>query len=271
MIVFDRDEAVLSGEASSAYLRLNSVLRIRSRGIWTEPAHTVQAHTIFYMQDGDMNANVNGNPVYISEDHFLLVLKGQHFFCSTENPLGCLLYKLTFSICNVPAFDQLTRPCLIGKNAHLGDLCYHLHHSQKIKRKLHITSDAILALILEQCLSSQKGNQAGEELFNRFCEYVESNLGGDLSADRISEALCYNKDYICRIVKQFSGKTMKEYISCEKLYMAKVLLVKRNCSISEIAKTLGFSSDELFSKFFRYYTHITPTEYKRQYPADANL
>ncbi len=258
-----KDTAINNAQVPSI-LRLKSLSRIYFRKQWKEETHAAEDTTIYFVQTGKAYGQVDGKIIDVPENHFLLVKRGHEtgFFISPAE--RTFLYIMTVQIENVPSYDALKEAFLMGRNAHIDDLFYHLFRSTKMKMNLETTPDAVAGLILEQCLGVLRSAGAGEELYRRFTEYVENNIGGDLSADAISAALSYNKDYLCRIVKKFSGKSLKEYISVEKLYIAKYMLSGKEASLKEISETLGFASTELFSKFFRYYTNISPLEYRRE-------
>ena len=269
MIIFNENDSFsdsfpVNSAQTSSYLKLRSLAKIYLRKQWKEELRPNAFTAVYYVQTGSASAIVDETFLGVPENHFLLVKPGHSISFSIDPTPRTFLYAMQLEIRDVASFDALPKPVLIGKNAHIDDLFYHLYRSTKMKMNLPTTSDALVGLILEQCLGAQRSGESGADLYRKFCEYVENNIGGDLSADRISEALCYNKDYICRVVKQFSGKTLKEYISVEKLYVAKFMLSGKDAPLSEIADTLGFASTELFCKFFKYYTNTSPMEYRRE-------
>ena len=270
MIIFDEnyfDNNSFHGknEQQFASLRVRDISRVNFRKQWKEEKHRTECTTVYYVQTGAAYGQIDGKIADVPENHFLLVKPGHEtgFFISPAEKT--FLYVLHADVRNVPSFEAVTAPFIVGKNAHIDDLFYHLFRASKMKMNLETTADALAGLILEQCIGAQNAGAAGEELYRHFCEYVESHLADDLSANTIQDALSYNKDYISRIVKKFSGKSMKEYVTVEKLYVAKHMLARKETPLREIAEAVGFSSVELFSKFFRYYTNTSPMEYRRGY------
>ena len=53
------------------------------------------------------------------------------------------------------------------------------------------------------------------------------------------------------------------YIIHERIEAAKLMLLKTDHSISEIAKDCGFQNISYFSKQFRTFTGMTPREYRK--------
>ncbi len=59
---------------------------------------------------------------------------------------------------------------------------------------------------------------------------------------------------------------MIEYFTYLKIEKSKELLREKNNSIKEIAEKLSFDTPNYFSKTFKKYTKITPSEYVRRLP-----
>ncbi len=242
-------------------LRLLSCLRLRADTVVEKDLHCCNNYEFYYLSTGEASALLNGKRIILQEDQFLLVPRGASVSFRSEQGLSNIL---EFDAEGISALDSLPENGILGRNMHVGDLCYHLSRLNAREPSLFLSKEALLAVLLEQALSVNPGKQPGLELYEQFRTYVEENLDGDLSAQAISEALSYNKDYIARTVKRFSGKSMKEYISCERLCYAKTLLADEKLGVAEVAGATGYDSVELFTKFFRYYTKISPLEYRRQ-------
>lgn len=243
-------------------LELLTCIRMRPEDGVEKKTHVCENYEFLYLSNGGGSVAVNGRTFSLREDQFFLVPRGAEAGWQVS---GSLCYYLELSAEGVSGLEKLPDTGLLGRNIHIGDLCYHLFRLCAKEPALDFSKDAILALILEQALSSDFGDQPGRELYEKFREYVEENLEGNLSAEAVSRALRYNKDYISRVVKRFSGKNMKEYIVTERIYTARTLLANGNLPLSAIAKATGYDSVELFTKFFRYYTKYSPLEYRRQF------
>ena len=245
-------------------IRLRSLLRVSSHSRWDGEPRISPYTTIVYVRNAVAFAEVEGERFEVPENHFLLIRPGFKASFSAEPAGKTLLYFALVEIRNVSSFDDLTEPYLLGKNTHIDDLFYHLYRSTRMKMHLETTPDALISLIIERCLEAPRPGDPRAELYRLFCDYVENNIAGDLSAEHLGEVLCYNPDYISRVVKQYTGKTLKEYISAEKMYLAKSMLTDEKIPLKEISTSLGFASEELFRKFFKYYTNLTPMEYRRE-------
>ena len=73
-----------------------------------------------------------------------------------------------------------------------------------------------------------------------------------------------NKEYLCRLFKKATKKTISDYINLVRISKASEFL-KKNISISEVAMMSGFSSLSYFNKVFKDYKHCSPGTYKKIY------
>jgi AraC family transcriptional regulator len=97
----------------------------------------------------------------------------------------------------------------------------------------------------------------------RVLDYIEANLEGDLTIDRIASIACLSRYHFARSFKQAVGQSPHRYISAKRLERAKALLVQSNLSLVDIALNLSFSCQANFSRAFRRATGQTPSQYRQ--------
>jgi two-component system response regulator YesN len=95
-------------------------------------------------------------------------------------------------------------------------------------------------------------------------QYIALNLGQDLSREKIAEYVCLNKDYLSRFFKKETGLALYDYISQERVKLAKELLTKTETPIGGIAATVGYNNFSHFSQMFKKYTGDSPGDYRAQ-------
>lgn len=95
-------------------------------------------------------------------------------------------------------------------------------------------------------------------------EFIESNYASIISLDDISNVLHMNKNYICKIFKFATNKTIMDYLNFVRVENAKAL-IKSGVSIFQVSSSVGFSSQSYFNKVFRKYILCTPSEYKKRF------
>jgi len=82
------------------------------------------------------------------------------------------------------------------------------------------------------------------------------------SVGYFASRLNVSPNYLCDILKRYTGKTTQEYIHLALIDKAKRLIWDKNKTISEIAFSLGFEHPAHFTRLFKSKTGYAPTEYR---------
>ena len=97
------------------------------------------------------------------------------------------------------------------------------------------------------------------ELLHR---YVEENMDGDLSLNRLAERVFLTPFYLSRLYKQKTGQSLSEHITKTRVEKAKSLLGETPLKIHEVGLRVGYDSASYFARFFKKATRLTPQEYR---------
>ena len=99
------------------------------------------------------------------------------------------------------------------------------------------------------------------QLLNKHCrtEHSVSFYAGEL---------CITPEYLSRIMKSFSGKTVNQWISEALIRESEILLRNPDLTIQQVADMLNFSDQSSFGKFFKKHRDISPLAFKRQFAKD---
>jgi YesN/AraC family two-component response regulator len=113
----------------------------------------------------------------------------------------------------------------------------------------------------ERIQEIKKENVASAHI--RTCiDHIYEDLGADLSVKELADLTSLNVSYLCKLFKQETGKTIKEYVTAAKMDTAQNLLKYSDLSCSEIAASLGYCSQSAFTYAFRLFTGTTPGKYR---------
>lgn len=86
----------------------------------------------------------------------------------------------------------------------------------------------------------------------------------DLSVKSISEHANMSASYTCTFFKNETGLTLNQYITDFRMKKAAQLLADPRNRISDISSQVGYNDGNYFSKSFRKYTGVSPSEYREQ-------
>jgi AraC family transcriptional regulator len=101
---------------------------------------------------------------------------------------------------------------------------------------------------------------------NKVFQYIDQNLGSKLSLSIISEISHFSPFHFHRIFKLMTGETLNEFISRRRIEKSALDILHKKSSISEISHSYGFSDNSAYTKAFKKYYGVSPTEFKKQNP-----
>lgn len=94
--------------------------------------------------------------------------------------------------------------------------------------------------------------------------YILSNYHTPLSLGEICSEVGLSKYYFAREFHRISGYTIVNYINLIRCENAKPLLRESDLSILEIAERCGYCDQSYFTRIFKRYTKLSPSEYRRK-------
>ena len=101
-------------------------------------------------------------------------------------------------------------------------------------------------------LSEIKGSAGGEvrnETVKGVISYINENLSEPLRIDDLAEKFYISKYHLCRIFREYTGVTLKHYITCKRL-LAVQNMRGDGRTLSDAALDAGFSSYSVFYKAY---------------------
>ena len=95
-------------------------------------------------------------------------------------------------------------------------------------------------------------------------EYIHTHFNLPITLNELAEHTYVSTYYLSRMFSKELGKTFVDYLNEIRIEEAKELLKDNGFKTYEIAERVGISDPHYFSKIFKKYTKLTPTEYKTQ-------
>lgn len=109
-------------------------------------------------------------------------------------------------------------------------------------------------------------------IFARILAYVHRHYyRSTLQAQDIANDIHFSTSYMSAIFKRRMKKKLWDYITELRIESAKQLLQTTSKKRDEIAYDIGYESPEHFSRMFKRYTGISPTEYRHQLPLSESF
>ena len=98
----------------------------------------------------------------------------------------------------------------------------------------------------------------------RVVEFIEEHLAEDISLTALAELVDLSLYHFARAFTQSFGAPPHRYHMARRMDLAKNLLQMPTLSVTQIGSRIGFRETSSFTRAFRNFTGLTPTEYRRQ-------
>jgi AraC family transcriptional regulator len=105
------------------------------------------------------------------------------------------------------------------------------------------------------------GSTMPVHLLRRVTDFIQENLGKELSLAELSADVQMSKYHFCRLFKRSTGFSPHQYVKRERVQRARQLLAEHRLSLIEIANDLGFSDQSHFTRSFHTVVGVTPAQY----------
>ena len=116
------------------------------------------------------------------------------------------------------------------------------------------------------CLYNDTRHRAGksEEYVERAKIYIEVNYMQQISVSDIADMLCLDRSYFSTMFKKSTGVSVQRYLMEYRFNRAAELLRDHNYTVSEAADAVGYADAANFSRMFRKFFGVSPTEYRNK-------
>lgn len=132
---------------------------------------------------------------------------------------------------------------------------------QKTLQELWSFVKGIFTKVIEY--SSENKMTKGKKLVRDAKEFIDKNhYDFDLSIEKIAGCLYINSSYLRARFKKELNITIGDYITMVRMQKAEQLLKSGNIRYSEVSDSIGYKDASYFSKCFKKYFGVTPSEYE---------
>lgn len=101
---------------------------------------------------------------------------------------------------------------------------------------------------------------------NRVFQFIDENLDADLSLHRIAEIAFFSPFHFHRVFKFITGETLNAFVTRRRIEKSALDLLHKNTTTTELSHKYGFSDNSSFSRAFKKFYGVSPTEFRKQNP-----
>lgn len=95
-------------------------------------------------------------------------------------------------------------------------------------------------------------------------DYINKNYSHDLSVEMLASMVYLTPDYLSRLFKKSTGKSLTQYIRQVRMEKASDLLRTSNRKVIDIGTSVGYSNYSYFCQSFREYFGRSPEKYRQE-------
>ena len=111
-----------------------------------------------------------------------------------------------------------------------------------------------------QDLPEGQQNSRKLDMVRSAISYIRQHFTEDITVDDICRHLGFSKYYFCREFRRITGRTVTDTINLLRCSHAKSLISSGRCNVSESAERSGFRNLSYFSKTYKRYNGILPSD-----------
>jgi YesN/AraC family two-component response regulator len=145
------------------------------------------------------------------------------------------------------------------------------HNNNHLENYKQLCSCKILEVLIETYRSyvlyitenMEAGVPKSYSKVQELLSYLNTNYAEKITSEMIEQSFECNFDYINRIFKQLTHKTIFSYLNTVRINHAKELISTSNKKISEVGQAVGFDDVYYFSKVFKKATGVSPTTFAK--------
>lgn len=237
--------------------------------------HIGFADAFFWMIEGEMFLMIEDKSYIVSKGQlaFLPKKKMRTYTPSTDN---CVIYELTFSasidgknimehfgidfetaketfIVDIPNGDELTR--IFERATRFG-----YYQEPFVTIELYST---LLNVIYFYLRNYKQTNLEDKILFAPILTYMDQHLTEDITVNDLCKMVHMQSAYFVTRFKNAFKYPPITYLNNLRLYHAMTYLLRDNTSVDQIAQKTGFKDNSYFTRKFKKFTGLTPTEYRK--------
>ena len=123
------------------------------------------------------------------------------------------------------------------------------------------------ALIPEEIvrrLAAQESKEPHQTTVHQAKAYILKHIQEDICVDDIAGEVHLNASYLMRLFKKETGRSLLEYITDERVRLARDLLLDTDYPINQVADAVGYGNYSYFTRIFKRSVGVTPKKYREE-------
>jgi len=229
------------------------------------PKAVRQSYSFLYLKKGEVLVELGEDSCLLDSNTFLLIPPqlpyGVKWYDSTEGFMGGFDEDFLLNPSNeILLAKHFVKVKIADENVDLFRASMEkLFHSQQQLHTAQLTLDFVISLLSEDYVSD---DYRINKVVSRFMDDVFDRSQSILPIADYAARYGVTPNHLNKVVRTKTGKTASEWVKISRINYAKYLLHETNLTIVEVAERVGILDQSYFSRFFRQFVGVTPSEYK---------
>lgn len=228
-------------------------------------------YELTYVEQGCLHNLVNGNDIILQQGDLLIIDRDNWHTQYSDAPVTFL--TVAFDLSNDLLEDSVNKCLRVPSSAQFFLTRFLQERATNIPFSYDYLISLLNILLIELLRSSTTPAshsrvlpstlRSEHRIMNDALQIITHRCHNPLSLKELAASVHVSVPYICRLFQTHLGMPPGEYINKIRLEECKFLLCQGELSMGEIAAHMNFSSPQQFSRQFRHYCGMTPSEYAK--------
>jgi len=270
-------------------LPLNVTYRVYSTSSSQNPGFTYLAHyfSVLLVYRGELLTSINGKPRLLEAGDIRIFLRDDlHLFrCNAPDTRYVqislspkllqfsedqYLYRRFVQPLNEKKLDcpRLLRPGNEGYDE-IFQLMHKLDHTKEGQESYNGTlfsvAISLCTSLLPYCTTGAPVSYPMEDAVRTCLKYMSDHSAEKITLEQMAELVHLHPNYLCTVFKEYTGKTIFDHLTRQRLRRASKKLRNTTQPVQQIAESSGFPSISFFTRKFRAVYGCTPTQFRKKY------
>ena len=222
--------------------------------IWSDKMHNhPQVIEMIYFRTGKAQINVSLYDVIVYPEG---AYHQEVLFPSAAQEIICIRVKVQDGL-------SLDSPIqLKDQNQVFNWLFQKTHEEYKKMYNFNMAEDYARIILLTCMQQNYIGQIEKKDYLDVVTQYINDHFYEGITIGQLAEVAHVSEAYLSRCFKRRHGISIVKYINMLRVEAAKHMLISTGDSINEISSTVGFQSPKYFSRVFKSYVDMSPTEFR---------
>lgn len=115
-----------------------------------------------------------------------------------------------------------------------------------------------------------KADEKANRIVAKARAFIDRNFQRDLTLEEVSREVHVSPYYFSKLFKEQTGENFINYLTLRRIDTAKQLLAEGRLNVKSVCTEIGYNDPNYFSRLFKRFEGVTPTEYREQLAKEAN-